>query len=57
MRGHLLLPHDYAERVYTGVLGKINGVYIGRPIEGWTCERILAKLGEITYYVNDKIAA
>jgi ADP-ribosylglycohydrolase len=37
-------------------LGKIIGVYLGRPFEGWTYERILEKLGEITYYVNDKIA-
>ncbi len=25
---------DYAERVYAGVLGKIIGVYLGRPLEG-----------------------
>jgi len=30
------IPHDYAERVYAGVLGKIIGVYLGRPFEGWT---------------------
>ena len=29
------LPADYAERVYAGVLGKIIGVYLGRPFEGW----------------------
>jgi len=29
------IPHDYAERVYAGVLGKITGVYLGRPFEGW----------------------
>ena len=34
------LPSDYAERVYAGVLGKIIGVYLGRPFEGWTYERI-----------------
>ena len=28
------LPPDYAERVYAGVLGKLIGVYLGRPIEG-----------------------
>ena len=31
---------DYAERVYAGVLGKLIGVYLGRPFEGWTYERI-----------------
>ena len=28
------LPADYAERVYAGVLGKLIGVYLGRPVEG-----------------------
>ncbi|MBW8012860.1 MAG: ADP-ribosylglycohydrolase family protein [Chloroflexi bacterium] len=49
------LPNDYAERVYAGVLGKIIGVYLGRPFEGWSYERILEELGEIDYYVNDRI--
>lgn len=48
------IPHDYAERVYAGVLGKIIGVYLGRPFEGWTYERIMAELGEINYYVHEK---
>ena len=52
----MTLPHDYAERVYSGVLGKIIGVYLGRPFEGWTYERIMENLGEIDYYVNDKVA-
>lgn len=48
------LPHDYLERVYAGVLGKLIGVYLGRPFEGWSYERIMAELGEITYYVHEK---
>ena len=48
------LPADYEERVYAGVLGKIIGVYLGRPFEGWTKDRILEELGEIWYYVNDQ---
>lgn len=48
------LPEDYAERVYAGVLGKIIGVYLGRPVEGWRHHRIDRLLGEITYYVNDR---
>ena len=48
------IPHDYAERVYDGVLGKLIGVYLGRPFEGWTYERILAELGPIDYYVNER---
>ncbi|MBN1248016.1 MAG: ADP-ribosylglycohydrolase family protein [Anaerolineae bacterium] len=49
------LTRDYVERVYAGVLGKIIGVYLGRPFEGWTYDRILAELGEIDYYVNDRL--
>ena len=51
-----MLPTDYPERVYAGVLGKIIGVYLWRPFEGWTYERILSELGEIDYYVNDRVA-
>lgn len=48
------MPPDYAERVYAGVLGKIIGVYLGRPFEGWRYSRIMQELGEIRYYVNDR---
>ena len=48
------IPHDYAERVYAGVLGKLIGVYLGRPFEGWTYERIMRELGPINYYVNER---
>jgi ADP-ribosylglycohydrolase len=48
------IPHDYAERVYAGVLGKLIGVYLGRPFESWMYERIMAELGEIYYYVHEK---
>ena len=49
------IPHDYAERVYAGVLGKLIGVYLGRPIEAWSHEKIMAELGEIRYYVHDRL--
>ena len=49
------LPSDYLERVYAGVLGKIIGVYLGRPFEGWTYEAISEHLGEINYYVHDRL--
>ena len=48
------LPSDYYERVYAGVLGKIIGVYLGRPFEGWSYEQIMANFGEIKYYVNER---
>jgi len=50
-----LLPLDYGDRVYAGVLGKIIGVYLGRPFEGWSNADIEAKLGEITGYVHEKL--
>lgn len=48
------LPADYVERVYAGVLGKLIGVYLGRPFEGWTYEQIMARLGEVHYYVHNR---
>src|SRR5579884_1856725 len=53
----MTLPEDYAERVYAGVLGKIIGVYLGRPFEGWEYERIVQELGEIQYYVHERLNA
>ena len=49
------IPIDYRLRVYAGVLGKLIGVYLGRPFEGWTYERILQTLGPIEYYVHDRL--
>ncbi|MCW8129320.1 MAG: ADP-ribosylglycohydrolase family protein [Planctomycetota bacterium] len=49
------LPADYVERVYAGVLGKIIGVYLGRPFEGWTYDHIMKDLGEVNYYVHEKL--
>jgi ADP-ribosylglycohydrolase len=49
------IPADYLERVYAGVLGKLIGVYLGRPFEGWTYQRILQELGPIQYYVHDRL--
>lgn len=49
------LPKDYVERVYAGVLGKIIGVYLGRPFEGWSYDQIMQHLGDINYYVHEKL--
>ena len=51
----IVATEEYAERVYAGVLGKVIGVYLGRPFEGWTYERIQRELGDIEYYVHDKL--
>jgi ADP-ribosylglycohydrolase len=51
----MAIPTDYLQRVYAGILGKIIGVYLGRPFEGWTYQRILSELGPIRYYVNERL--
>lgn len=47
------LDDKYLERVYAGVLGKLIGVYLGRPFEGWTHQKIMDVLGPIRFYVHD----
>ena len=49
------LDKVFENKVYAGVLGKIIGVYLGRPFEGWYYDRIMEELGPINYYVNDKL--
>ena len=44
----------YAETVYAGILGKLIGVYLGRPVENWSHERIVEEFGEIRYYVHEQ---
>ena len=38
------LTQDYKDRVYAGVLGKVIGVYLGRPFEGWPYDYIQKQL-------------
>lgn len=51
------IPTNYEERVYAGVLGKIIGVYLGRPFEGWSYERLTERFGLIQYYVHEQLNA
>jgi len=44
---------EYIEKIYAGWLGKIIGIRLGAPIEGWTYERIKNIYGEIQGYVTD----
>lgn len=51
-------PHfreDYADRVYAGVIGKLIGVYLGRPFEQWSFQRIRERLGDIRNYVSHEL--
>ncbi|MDP3448228.1 MAG: ADP-ribosylglycohydrolase family protein [Eubacteriales bacterium] len=49
------LTGDMQERIYAGVLGKMIGVYLGRPVEGWTYEAIQSRFGEVTDYIHDEL--
>lgn len=44
----------YPEQVYAGVLGKLIGVYLGRPVENWSYERIAEEIGDVTYYIHER---
>ena len=43
---------NYEKQVYTAMLGKVIGVYLGRPFEGWSKQAIEARWGEIGRYVH-----
>jgi len=45
----------FKNQIYAGVLGKILGVYLGRPVEGWSYEKIKDTFGEIKYYIHDEV--
>ena len=47
------LDNHYHEKVYAGVLGKIIGVYLGRPFEQWSHELIMETFGHIEFYINN----
>src|ERR1700678_719404 len=49
------LPPDCLDGAYAAVLGKLIGVYLGRPFENWTYQRIVRELGPIEYYVHDRL--
>lgn len=43
------------EKIYAGVLGKLIGVYLGRPIEGWPYKKIQETFGDVYHYVHRKV--
>ena len=51
------IPADYPKRVYAGVLGKLIGVYVGRPFEGWTHQQVVQELGHVHYFVHERFDA
>ena len=47
------MREEYIEKIYAGWLGKIIGIRLGAPIEGWTYEKIKNIYGELTDYPVD----
>ncbi|MBM7582963.1 ADP-ribosylglycohydrolase [Caldicoprobacter guelmensis] len=50
-----MIPKDYIEKVYAGLLGKVIGVRLGAPVEPsvWTYEKIKMVYGNITSYIKN----
>lgn len=46
---------QFRNQIYSGVLGKLIGVYLGRPVEGWSYEKIQDTFGDIKYYVHEEV--
>ena len=44
-----------SKKVYAGILGKIIGVYMGRPFEGWPHEKIKQTLGYVDTFTAEKL--
>lgn len=49
------MKKEFREKVYSGLLGKAIGVYLGRPVEGWPYKDIKDRYGEIQYFVNKNL--
>ena len=45
--------NDILKKCYAGWLGKLAGIRLGAPIEGWTYEKIAKEVGEISGYIGD----
>lgn len=47
------MKEEYIERIYAGILGKVIGIRLGAPVEGWTYEKIRNLYGEVRDYLVD----
>ncbi|MBQ6335252.1 MAG: ADP-ribosylglycohydrolase family protein [Erysipelotrichaceae bacterium] len=45
--------HEYLEKVYASWLGKLIGIRLGSPVEGWSHEKIMADFGDKEGYLVD----
>jgi ADP-ribosylglycohydrolase len=46
---------DYEQQVYAALLGKVVGVYLGRPFEGWSRAAIEQRWGFVDRYVHEEL--
>jgi ADP-ribosylglycohydrolase len=53
MNHHDIGNDTYFQKTYAGWLGKIIGIRLGSPIEGWSYERIQKTYGSIETYLTD----
>ncbi|WP_371401428.1 ADP-ribosylglycohydrolase family protein [Kribbella sp. NBC_00662] len=51
----MALGAAYEERVYAALLGKLIGVYLGRPVEGWPYDDIRSRFGLVDRFVNEDL--
>ena len=47
------MKSEYLEKIYAGWLGKIIGIRLGAPVEGWTAEKIRQVYGRLDHYAVD----
>jgi ADP-ribosylglycohydrolase len=46
---------NYEKKVYAALLGKVIGVYMGRPFEGWARARLEERWGRVDRYVHEDV--
>ena len=49
----MLIKEEYIEKIYAGWLGKIIGIRMGAPVEGFSYEQIKNIYGELDGYPID----
>ena len=49
----MAMKREYIEKIYAGLLGKIIGIRMGAPVEGWSREQIQNIYGELDGYPTD----
>lgn len=49
------MKNNIKNQIYSGVLGKLIGVYLGRPIEGWSYSDIQKRFDVVNYYVHTQL--